>query len=128
MSLKSSLMMMVVDDMTVSRGLVEQALDEIGIRQVQYENSGEVALKKLVSRPVHLVLSDYNMPGMDGLSLLQNLRMNKSTQRIGFILMTGRASNDIITRGHSLGMNNFISKPFSTVSLKVCIEKVVGAL
>lgn len=128
MSLKSSLMMMVVDDMTVSRGLVEQALDEIGIRQVQYENSGEMALKRLVSSPVHLVLSDYNMPGMDGLSLLENLRLNRSTQRIGFILMTGRASTDIITRGHALGMNNFISKPFSTVSLKVCIEKVVGAL
>ncbi len=128
MSLKSSLMMMVVDDMTVSRGLVEQALDEIGIRQVQYENSGEMALKRLVSSPVHLVLSDYNMPGMDGLSLLENLRLNRSTQRIGFILMTGRATTDIITRGHALGMNNFISKPFSTVSLKVCIEKVVGAL
>lgn len=120
--------MMVVDDMTVSRGLVEQALDEIGIQKVQYENSAEAALKKLASNPVHLVLSDFNMPGMDGLSLLEALRMNRSTQRIGFILMTGRASKEIITRGHSLGMNNFISKPFTTLSLKVCIEKVVGTL
>ncbi|MGP9806153.1 response regulator [Paracoccus sp. NSM] len=128
MSLKYSLTMMVVDDMTVSRALVEQALDEIGIRNVQYEKSGEAALRRLASNPVHLVLSDYNMPGMDGLTLLENLRMNRSTQRIGFILMTGRASSEIITRGHSLGMNNFISKPFTTVSLKVCIEKVVGSL
>jgi two-component system chemotaxis response regulator CheY len=128
MSLRYSLTMMVVDDMTVSRGLVEQALDEIGIQKVQYENSAEAALKKLASNPVHLVLSDYNMPGMDGLSLLEALRMNRSTQRIGFILMTGRASKDIITRGHALGMNNFISKPFTTLSLKVCIEKVVGTL
>ncbi|NGQ89470.1 response regulator [Rhodobacter sp. HX-7-19] len=128
MSLKFSLSMMVVDDMTVSRCLVEQALDEIGIQKVQYENSGEVALRKLASNPVHLVLSDFNMPGMDGLSLLEALRMNRSTQRIGFILMTGRASKEIITRGHSLGMNNFISKPFTTLGLKVCIEKVVGTL
>ena len=44
MSLRFSLTMMVVDDMTVSRGLVEQALDEIGIQKVQYENNGEAAL------------------------------------------------------------------------------------
>jgi two-component system, chemotaxis family, chemotaxis protein CheY len=128
MSLKNSLMMMVVDDMSVSRGLVEQALDEIGIRKVVYEKDGQVALKRLVASPMHLVLSDYNMPGMDGLSLLEALRMNRSTQRIGFILMTGRPDREIITRGHGLGMNNFITKPFTTVSLKVCIEKVVGPL
>jgi two-component system chemotaxis response regulator CheY len=125
MSLKNSLTMMVVDDMTISRCLVEQSLDEIGIKNVIFENDGAVALKKLA---VHLVLSDYNMPGMDGLSLLEALRLNRSTQRIGFILMTGRASREIIARGHALAMNNFITKPFSTVGLKVCIEKVVGPL
>lgn len=128
MSLRNSLHLMVVDDMTISRGLVEQALDEIGIRNVQYEKDGAVALKRLAAAPVHLVLSDYNMPGMDGLSLLEALRMNRSTQRIGFILMSGRPDREIIGRGHALGMNNFIAKPFSTLSLKVCIEKVVGPL
>lgn len=128
MSLKFSLSMMVVDDLSVSRGLVEQALDEIGIRNVVYEKDGATALKRLAANPVHLVLSDYNMPGMDGLSLLEALRMNRSTQRMGFILMTGRADRDIVSRGHALGMNNFIAKPFSTLSLKVCIEKVVGPL
>jgi two-component system chemotaxis response regulator CheY len=128
MSLRNSLMMMVVDDMTVSRGLVQQMLDEIGLRHVQYENSAEAALRRLVTSPVHLVLSDYNMPGMDGLSLLEALRLNRTTQKIGFILMTGRADRDIIGRGHQLGMNNFIAKPFTTLSLRVCIEKVVGPL
>jgi two-component system chemotaxis response regulator CheY len=128
MSLKNSLTMMVVDDMTVSRGIVEQALDEIGIARVLYEKDGATALRRLVGSPVHLVLSDYNMPGMDGLSLLEGLRTNRSTQRIGFILMTGRADRAIIERGHALGMNNFITKPFTTSGLKICIEKVVGPL
>lgn len=119
---------MVVDDMAVSRGLVEQALDEIGIKNVSYAKDGADALKRLAATPLHLVLSDYNMPGMDGLSLLEALRLNRSTQRIGFILMTGRADREIISRGHALAMNNFITKPFSTLSLKVCIEKVVGQL
>jgi len=128
MSLKNSLTMMVVDDMTVSRGIVEQALDEIGVAKVAYEKDGATALRRLVASPVHLVLSDYNMPGMDGLSLLEGLRTNRSTQRIGFILMTGRADRAIIERGHALGMNNFITKPFTTPGLKICIEKVVGPL
>ena len=128
MSLRNSLTMMVVDDMTVSRGLVEQALDEIGIQKVAYEREGATALRRLAASPVHLVLSDYNMPGMDGLALLEALRRNASTQRIGFILMTGRPDRELITRGHALGMNNFITKPFTTLGLKSCIEKVVGTL
>jgi two-component system, chemotaxis family, chemotaxis protein CheY len=128
MPLKDTLRMMVVDDMTVSRGLVEQALDEIGIRHVQYEKDGAAALQRLAANPLHLVLSDYNMPGMDGLSLLEALRQTRATQRIGFILMTGRADREILTRGQRLGMNNFIMKPFTTPSLRGCIEKVVGQL
>ena len=47
---------------------------------------------------------------------------------LGFLLMTGRPDRSIISRGHLLGMNNFIAKPFTTQGLKGCIEKVVGAL
>lgn len=128
MSLRNSLSLMVVDDMSVSRALVEQSLDELGLKRVFFEGSADMALRRLAANPVHLVLSDYNMPGMDGLTLLEALRLNASTQRIGFILMTGRPDKEIITRGHRLGMNNFITKPFTTAGLKVCIEKVVGAL
>jgi two-component system chemotaxis response regulator CheY len=128
MSLKHSLHMMVVDDMAVSRGLIEQALDEIGVTHVVYESNGSTALRRLAANPVHLVLSDYNMPQMDGLQLLEGLRQNRMTQRIGFILITGRADREIITRGHALGMNNFLIKPFSTQQLRVCIEKVVGPM
>lgn len=128
MSLKSSLRVMIVDDMGVSRGLLVQAIEEIGIWKNQAENDGRAALQKLVADPVHLVLSDYNMPGMDGLQLLQALRQNKSTARIGFILVTGSPTPDLAARGRALGLNNIIKKPFSTASLKQCIESVVGRL
>lgn len=128
MALKHSLQLMFVDDMSVSRGLIQQALDEIGIVNLTYEKDGAAALRRLVANPVHLVLSDYNMPGMDGLSLLEGLRQAKPTQRIGFILITGRADREILSRGHALGMNNFLTKPFSTQQLRICIEKVVGPL
>lgn len=128
MPLKSSVQIMVVDDMAVSRGLIEQALDWIGLPNVVYEQDSTAAFRRLAARPVHLVISDYNMPGMDGLALLEGLRTTRATQRIGFILITGRADRTIIERGQRLGMNNMITKPFTQEGLKRCIETVLGPL
>ena len=119
---------MIVDDMGVSRGLLIQAIEEMGIWKNQAENDGRAAFAKLVADPVHLVLSDYNMPGMDGLELLKALRQNRSTARIGFILVTGNPTPDLVTKGKELGVNNIIKKPFTTESMKKCIESVVGRL
>lgn len=128
MSLKDLLHVMVVDDMSTSRGLVTQSLDEIGIKNYYTEKDGENAWRRLVAKPVHLVISDYNMDGMDGLQLLEALRTHPKTAKIGFVLITGRADPEIIARGRQLAMNNFLKKPFNTASLKACIERVVGRL
>lgn len=128
MSLKDSLSIMVVDDMSTSRGLITMALDEIGIRNVDSKNDGQTALTSLAAKPVHLVISDYNMPGLDGLQLLRALRENRSTSRIGFILVSGRLDDAIVATGRKLGMNNFIAKPFDTLQMRRCIEAVVGPL
>ncbi len=128
MGLKEQLQIMVVDDMSTSRGLIIQALEEIGLKNYAWEKDGVDAFTRLAGKPVHLVMSDYNMPRMDGLQLLEQLRMHKATARIGFILVTGRADNSVIQRGRQLAMNSFLLKPFSTVQMKNCIEKVVGRL
>ena len=128
MSLKDQLQVMVVDDMSVSRALIVQALEWMGIKNIAVANDAALAARQLSAAPVHLVISDYNMPGKNGLDLLENLRLNKITQRIGFILITGKADRAIIERGQKLGMNNFITKPFTPESLKGCIERVVGKL
>lgn len=128
MSLKDTLRVMIVDDMGVSRGLLVQAIEEMEIWKNQAENDGRAALNKLIADPVHLVLSDYNMPGMDGLELLRALRQHKATARIGFILVTGNPTPDLVAKGKALGLNNIIKKPFSTASMKQCIETVVGKL
>lgn len=128
MTLKSQLRVLVVDDMSTSRGLISQALDEIGIKNYFTENDGDTAWRSMIGRPVHLVLSDFNMPKMDGLQLLHAIRSHKQISRTGFILITGRADQELIDRGVKLGMNNFIKKPFTTPQLKATIEKVVGRL
>ena len=78
MALRDSLSIMVVDDMSTSRSLIIMALEEMGIKKVDFAKDGTSALQALAARPVHLVISDYNMPGMDGLQLLQALRSNRS--------------------------------------------------
>lgn len=128
MALRDQLRIMVVDDMATSRGLITQALDALGIRNLSTASDGASALSGIAAHPVHLVISDYNMPGMDGLQLLHAIRSSPATQRIGFLLITGRADPAVIERGRQLGMNNFIRKPFTSEDMKAAIEAVFGRL
>jgi len=128
MALKDQIKVMVVDDMATSRGLIINALQEIGIKNYTYESTGDAAFKQLANNPVHLILSDYNMPGMSGLDLLGAVRGYQPTARTGFILITGSPDPSVVQTGIKLGLNNFIKKPFSALQLKQCMEKVVGRL
>ncbi|AJE46896.1 response regulator [Celeribacter indicus] len=128
MALRDQLRVMVIDDMSTSRGLITNALDSFGIRNVLSAGDGRSALQTLAASPVHLVISDYNMPGMDGLQILHTLRSNAPTRAVGFLLITGRADRDIIELGKRLGMNNFLKKPFDPAGLRAAIEAIVGTL
>ena len=128
MSLKNKLRVMIVDDMSVSRGLLVQSLEEIGISNIVHENNGKSALVSMTSSPVHLVISDYNMPEMDGIELLNSMNKFGMKKKTGFILVTGTNNKGVIEQGKKLGMNNFLRKPFSTAQVKSCIEKVFGDL
>lgn len=128
MSLRDKLRILVVDDMAVSRGLLTQALDQLGIKNYGYVSNGMEALQFLAKSPVHLVISDYNMPQMDGLGLLKAMRSQPATAKTGFIMVTGSEDATVIQRGGQLGMNNFLKKPFTAANLRECIEKVFGRL
>ncbi|MEM9710218.1 MAG: response regulator, partial [Pseudomonadota bacterium] len=99
-----------------------------GIRNVASAADGPSALQMLETSPVHLVISDYNMPEMSGLHLLHALRSTPKTAKVGFLLITGRADKEIVEHGRRLGMNNLIKKPFQPQDLKSAIESIVGRL
>jgi len=128
MSVAEKLRVMVVDDTSVSRALIIDALDQMGVRGVTIAKDGLAALNTLKAQPVHLVISDMNMPGLDGLALLKGLRQNPSTARIGFILVTGSPDKTLIERGRQYALNNYITKPFTVTSLRAAIEAVFGKL
>ena len=126
MSVRENLRVMVVDDMGVSRALVTNALAEMGIVHYSAEADPKAALAKLTASPVHLVLCDMNMPGMNGLQLLEALRRHPATANIGFVVITGSPTPDIIQQGQKLRLNNLVAKPFSTAILRTAIEQVIG--
>ena len=128
MALRDQLRTIVVDDMSTSRGLITQALDGFGVRQIESAVDGASALQKIAAWPVHLVISDMNMPGMNGLQLLHALRTNSQTKGVGFLLITGKADREMIETGKKLGMNNFVKKPFQPDDLRKAIEAIVGRL
>ena len=128
MALKESLSIMVVDDMATSRGLIIMALEEMGIKKIDFRTDGADALRSLVAKPVHLVISDYNMPKLDGLGLLRAIRSHAPTSKTAFIMLTGRADSDLVKRAAQFGVNNYLVKPFTVQGLRGKIEQVFGAL
>jgi two-component system chemotaxis response regulator CheY len=128
MALKDMIEIAVVDDTAVSRGLLVNALEEIGIRHIEVFKNGAEALEHLKKRPRHLVISDFNMPQLDGLGLLEGLRGYEPTARIGFVLVTGRSDATLIERGKKFHMNNYLEKPVDAPKMKHCIEAIVGSI
>ena len=128
MSLREYLRVLVVVDMAVSRGLLTQALDQLRIQHYRNVADGEAAMEFLKVHPMHLVISDYDMPGMGGLGLLQAIRSNADTAKLGFIMITGSEDANVIQKGAALGMNTYLRKPLDAVSLQNCIEKIFGRL
>lgn len=128
MALRDTIRIYVVDDMSASRGLLTMGLEKLGVRNVVHFDHAHKALKALESAPAHLILSDYNMPEMDGLEFLLALRKNPKTQKVGFILVSGTYDANVVNIGKRLGMHNYLNKPFTDDALKKCVESVTGPL
>jgi two-component system, chemotaxis family, chemotaxis protein CheY len=128
MPVAASMHVLIVDDQMTIRSLVRSSLGQLGITNITEAADGEEAMKSLAASPVHLIISDYNMPNMDGLALLQAVRANPPTRQTAFIMLTGRAERDLVQQAVKFGVNNYLVKPFNVGVLKGKIEQVFGAL
>ncbi len=128
MPVAASMHVLVVDDQQSIRSLVRSGLNQLGISQVTEAADGAEGLKSLERDPVHLIISDYNMPNMDGLEFLQAVRANAPTQQTAFIMLTGRADRELVQKAVQFGVNNYLVKPFQVAVLKGKIEQVFGVL
>jgi two-component system chemotaxis response regulator CheY len=119
---------LVADDQPSLRTLVRGCLRQMQIEQVVECADGEDAFAALLRAPVHLIISDLNMPRLDGLGLLQKVRSERAMAKTAFIMVTSRAETHLVKEAIRLGVNNYIVKPFNFGGLKAKIEGVFGQL
>ena len=124
----SALTVLVVDDQISIRALVKQSLKALGVNDIIDAGDGEEALRLLKLRPAHLIISDLNMPRMDGLQLLAAVRGDLALKHIGFIMLTSRGEVELVKQAIALGVNNYLTKPFALGHLRKKIESVFGPL
>ena len=128
MPLASVLKVMIADDQQTSRLLIRSALSDIGITNVAMAKAGDEALQMVMKSPVHLVISDYHMPKLNGVELLRAVRAHGPTQKSAFFLLTGSEDTEFLKLAMSLKVNNYLKKPVSVPELKKKIEAVFGVL
>jgi two-component system, chemotaxis family, chemotaxis protein CheY len=124
----SSLNVLIVDDQQTIRSLVRTGLQQLGFSNFQDASDGEEGLRHLLVKPFQLIISDYNMPKLDGLGLLRAVRGHPPLATTPFIMLTGRADKDLVQRAVQFGVNNYLVKPFTVAVLREKIEAVFGAL
>jgi two-component system chemotaxis response regulator CheY len=128
MSIAAQLRVLIVDDTSTSRMLIRDGLEELGVRNIFFAGDGEQALQFMMATPAHLVISDFNMPKLDGLGLLKAIRGYNPTKKVPFIMLTGRADKALLENAVKLGVNNFLTKPFTVPALKKALEAIIGKL
>ncbi|RFC65372.1 response regulator [Fulvimarina endophytica] len=128
MSFKDQFKVLIVDDHRTSRMIVLDALQQLGIKQLMYAEDGEAALKMMMTKPAHLIISDFNMPKLNGLQLLKAIRSYKPTNKTPFIILSGRGDQELVRQAIALGVNNFLPKPITVPVLRKSIEAIVGRI
>ena len=124
----SQIRVMVVDDQASMRAMIRRALQDFGFKDVRDKPTATEALPAIKADRVHLVISDYNMPEMDGLAFLEAVRKDEVLAKTVFIMLTGSSDREVVQKAAALGVNNYLVQPFAPASLKEKIERVFGAL
>jgi len=121
---RSSLKFLVVDDFSTMRRIVRNLLKELGLTNVEEAEDGAVALARLREGSFEFVVSDWNMPNMDGLTLLQNVRADADLKTLPFLMITPEAKNENIAAAIQAGASGYIVKPFTAATLQEKLEKI----
>ena len=124
----AALKVLVVDDQLSVRQVTRLMLENIGIRLIHEAENGQEALFKAIGQPLDLIISDFNMPEMDGLGLLRAVRGHQVLRKLPFILITGRGDRELVVKAAQAGVNNYMVKPVSEPVLRQKMEQVLGVL
>ena len=126
----SEMHVLIVDDSSVMRKIVERSLRQAGLDPmvVLEAGSGVEALKVLSSQPVQLILSDINMPSMDGLEFLRQMRAQNLAAGVPVVMITTESSEEHVKQAILSGAQAYIRKPFTAEQVKERVLPLLAAV
>ena len=117
---------LVVEDEQDIAALIKHTLERSGDAQVEVAYSGDTALRAARDLAPDVVILDLNLPGLDGYSVLTQLRSRPATRSIPVMVLTAKGDEDNEVRVFELGADDFITKPFRAKALSARLEAVLG--
>jgi len=124
--MNADLRFLVVDDFSTMRRMVKGVLHELGYVNVAEAEDGTTALPILKGGGIDFLVTDWNMPGMQGLELLRAVRADPKMARMPVLLVTAEAKREQIVAAAQAGVNGYVLKPFTAQTLKAKIEKILA--
>jgi two-component system chemotaxis response regulator CheY len=115
---------LIVDDFSTMRRIVKNLLADLGYTNTTEADDGKSAWPLLQSGDFDFVVTDWNMPGMTGIDLLKAIRGDARLAKLPVLMVTAEAQRDQIIEAAKAGVNGYIIKPFTAVTLKEKIDKI----
>jgi two-component system chemotaxis response regulator CheY len=119
---------LVVDDFSTMRRIVRNLLKELGYSNVDEAEDGAIGLAKLKGGGFDFVVSDWNMPNMDGLTMLQQIRADPELKSLPVLMVTAEAKKENIIAAAQAGANGYVVKPFTAATLDEKLTKIFEKL
>ncbi|WMS87689.1 chemotaxis response regulator CheY [Pleionea litopenaei] len=115
---------LIVDDFSTMRRIVKNLLRDLGFTNTAEADDGQTALPMLQSGDFDFLVTDWNMPGMQGIDLLKNVRADPALKDLPVLMVTAEAKREQIVEAAQAGVNGYIVKPFTAGTLKEKIDKI----
>lgn len=119
---------LVVDDFSTMRRIIKNVLKDLGFANIQEADDGNTALPMLQQDVFDFVVTDWNMPGMQGIDLLRAIRADASLKHIPVLMVTAEAKKEQIIAAAQAGVNGYVIKPFTTATLERKLIKIFDRL
>ncbi|MFC4699906.1 chemotaxis response regulator CheY [Glaciecola siphonariae] len=119
---------LVVDDFSTMRRIIKNLLKDLGFTNVQEADDGNTALPMLNQGDFDFVVTDWNMPGMQGIDLLRAIRKDDKLKHLPVLMVTAEAKKEQIVAAAQAGVNGYVVKPFTAATLKEKLDKIFERL
>ena len=119
---------LVVDDFSTMRRIVKNILKQLGYENIEEAEDGGHAFTKLKNGAFEFVVSDWNMPNTDGITLLKNVRNDPDLKTMPFLMVTAEAEKEKVIEAIKAGVSNYVVKPFTAEILKEKMDKIFEKL